>query len=282
VLVIPKHSVYERFAVSERDPRFLKCLEGHSDLVRHVLPSHQSHHATLEAVVGLLGRLAVPFDVDHRPSRRQVARARLVITVGGDGTLLDAAHWVGSTPVLGVNSNPSRSVGYFCAIRPPDLEVRLPAVLAGEVSPIPVARMQLTLNGRVLPDRPLNDVLFSHRCPAAVTDYVLAVDGDDEWQRSSGVWIATAAGSTGALKAAGGQVRPMQERSLQYLVREPYRPDDTPYRLTRGPVDHGLTLTSRVFDGAAFVDGHRLQHRLGFGDKLEIQLSDEPLLLYRF
>jgi len=74
----------------------------------------------------------------------------------------------------------------------------------------------------------------------------------------------------------------MGERSLQYLVREPYRPDDTTYRLTGGPIADTLVLTSRSFDGAAFVDGHRLQHRMGFGDTLEIRLADQPLLLYRF
>jgi len=282
VLVIPKLSVYERFAIDRRDPRFLARLEERSDLVRHVLPSHASHHATLDAVLALLGRLAVPFDVNHRPTRRQVARARLVITVGGDGTLLDAAHWVEATPVLGVNSNPNRSVGHFCSVTATDLEQKLPAVLGGEVEPFPVARMELRLNGRMLPDRPLNDVLFAHRCPAAISDYVLAHAGVEEWQKSSGVWFATAAGSTGAIKAAGGQVRPLREQSLQYLVREPFRSEGGAYRLSGGLIVDGISLTSRVFDGAAFVDGHRLQHRMGFGDRLDIRLADEPLNLFHF
>jgi NAD+ kinase len=282
VLVIPKHSVYEHFALARRDARFLACLVQKSELVRSFLPSHENHHATLAAVIALLERLNVPFDVKHHPTRRQVARARLVVTVGGDGTLLDAAHWVEATPVLGVNSNPARSVGYFCAATSADLAIKLPAVLAGEVQPFPVARMELRLNGRLLPDRPLNDVLFSHHCPAAVSDYVLTLDGVEEWQKSSGVWFATAAGSTGAIKAAGGQVRPLCEPSLQYLVREPFRADDGAYRLQSGLVPDRITLTSRVFDGAAFVDGHRLKHRMGFGDKLDIRLADEPLMLYRF
>jgi NAD+ kinase len=282
VLVIPKQSVYERFAMDRCDARFLARLEEGSDLVRHVLPSHACHHATLDAVVTLLGRLAVPFDVNHRPTRRQVARARMVLTVGGDGTLLDAAHWVGATPVLGVNSNPSRSVGHFCALTAADLDPKLPAVLAGEVQPFPVARMELNLNGRRLPDRPLNDVLFAHRCPAAISDYVLAHAGVEEWQKSSGVWFATAAGSTGAIKAAGGLVRPLREQSLQYLVREPFRADGDAYRLSGGLFTDSIGLTSRVFDGAAFVDGHRLQHRMGFGDRLEIRLADEPLMLFHF
>jgi NAD+ kinase len=282
VLVIPKLSVYERFAVGQRDARFLARLDEGSDLVQHVLPAHASHHATLDAVLALLTRLAVPFDVNHHPTRRQVARARLVVTVGGDGTLLDAAHWVEATPVVGVNSNPSRSVGHFCALTAADLDHKLPAVLEARVEPFPVARMELRLNGRLLPDRPLNDVLFAHRCPAAISDYVLGHASVDEWQKSSGVWFATAAGSTGAIKAAGGQVRPLREQSLQYLVREPFRADDGAYRLSRGLFTDGMSLTSRVFDGAAFVDGHRLQHRMGFGDRLEIRLADEPLMLFHF
>ena len=38
----------------------------------------------------------------------------LVITVGGDGTFLEASHHIkANTPILGVNSDPQRSVGFF-------------------------------------------------------------------------------------------------------------------------------------------------------------------------
>src|SRR5215470_17894056 len=47
--------------------------------------------------------------------RRQLALADLVISVGGDGTLLGASHYVRGGMIIGVNSAPGDSVGHFCA-----------------------------------------------------------------------------------------------------------------------------------------------------------------------
>ena len=45
--------------------------------------------------------------------------ADLVVAVGGDGTLLAASHNVVDVPILGVNSAPGHSVGFFCAAKRP-------------------------------------------------------------------------------------------------------------------------------------------------------------------
>jgi NAD kinase len=50
-------------------------------------------------------------------ARRVLASARFVISVGGDGTLLAAAHWVSGARLLGVNSAPRSSVGYLTSAR---------------------------------------------------------------------------------------------------------------------------------------------------------------------
>src|SRR4030095_13321415 len=47
--------------------------------------------------------------------RRQLAVADLVISVGGDGTLLSASHYVRDGMMIGVNSAPGDSVGHFCS-----------------------------------------------------------------------------------------------------------------------------------------------------------------------
>ena len=64
-------------------------------------------------------------------------------------------------------------------------------------------------------------MIFSSRMPtpAAMTSYTLDIGSVSEPQRSSGLWIATAAGSTAAIRAAGGCILPLRSRKLQYLVR---------------------------------------------------------------
>ena len=49
----------------------------------------------------------------------------------------------------------------------------------------------------------LNDALLVTDCPAATAKYVIQNEGRAQKQFSSGVWISTAAGSTGAIHSAG-------------------------------------------------------------------------------
>lgn len=282
VFVVPKTSLFERFAEKGRDKLFLDAIERGSRLVEHVLPSHEQDQVAVHRVVEVLEGMGLDVEIRPHATKREAARAGLVVTVGGDGTLLDASHWLTRRPVLGVNSNPDRSVGYFCAATVDDVEEKLTRILRAEVDPIPVGRMELRVNGRRLPHQALNDVLFAHRCPAAISEYVLRIAGAEEWQRSSGVWFSTAAGSTGAIRAAGGLIQPVRARALQYLVREPLRSDDRPYRFVQGFADDGIELRSRSFDAAVFIDGQRLHKRMGFGDLLQLRHSDQPLRLYLF
>jgi len=64
--------------------------------------------------------------------------------------------------------------------------------------------------------------------------YYLQVGKLLEEQRSSGVWIATAAGSTGGLRSAGGKVLPKEDKKFQYKPRELYYGKKTCYHLKGG------------------------------------------------
>jgi NAD+ kinase len=282
VLVVPKKSLYERFALEVRDRRFLDLLQRRSPLVSHVADGHARNQEAWRCVVAALEAAGVPVVVKSHASRADARDCWLVVAVGGDGTLLDAAHRVEDRPVLGINSDPRRSVGTFCAATVEDFPSKLQLILSGAVQPVAIPRMDIRINGRRLPHPALNDVLFAHRCPAAITEYELRAGDQAEVQRSSGVWISTAAGSTGAMRAAGGEVMPLDSPLLQYLVREPYRADGGAYRLGRGLTDGPIEISARVFDAAAFIDGHRLQRRLRYGDCLRLEPSARPLYLFRF
>ena len=93
--------------------------------------------------------------------------------------------------------------------------------------------MQVEIDGVPVYSRVLNDVLFSHPIPAATTRYAIRRDGRAEEQRSSGVWIATAAGSTAAIHSAGGKILPITSQRLQFVVREPYEKRGVRYRVLR-------------------------------------------------
>lgn len=98
---------------------------------------------------------------------------------------------------------------------------------------------------------------------------------------SSGVWVGPAAGSTAAIRSAGGKVLPTGSQKIQFVIREPYRGVDNKYRLVKGMVSPGedLKITSRMTMGRIFLDGTQKVHAVGIGDRIRMTLSDEPLTL---
>jgi len=127
----------------------------------------------------------------------------------------------------------------------------------------------------------LNDALYCHESPAATSRYILMHGGETERQMSSGVWIGPAAGSTAALRSAGGKVLPTGSQKIQFVVREPYRGVNNKYRLVRGMVSPGdhVEITSRMTKGRIFLDGTQKVYPVGIGDRVRMTLSEEPLTL---
>lgn len=136
------------------------------------------------------------------------ALARLVVSVGGDGTLLSSARAVGSlgTPILGVNLG---SLGFLTETRCEEVADVLGAALVGR------ARIETRRPMRVVHDGAhprveglaLNDVVFSKIESARLFSLSLFVDG--EWvadYRADGLIIASPTGSTAYSLAAGGPI----------------------------------------------------------------------------
>jgi NAD+ kinase len=211
----------------------------------------------------------------------------LVVTVGGDGTLLAASHGIGpNLPLLGVNSAPGHSVGFFCGASKGGVKSAVDGALHGRLRRTDLTRMRVALNGRGLHDRVLNEALFCHASPAATSRYILRIvelgsgpAREEEEQKSSGLWVGPAAGSTAAQRSAGGRVLPLSSKSLQYVVREPYTPSGEPLRMALGLVHEGqsLTIRSKMRQARLFLDGDHIVHTVTIGDLLVMQRSDEPL-----
>jgi NAD+ kinase len=279
VLVVYKKSYYELYGYEHRDRHRAALQQRHAAIVHTMWLSHEENRRTLAAVCAALEAVRLPYDCIYRGELDSVAGYDLLLSVGGDGTFLEVARYAADLPVLGVNSDPQRSTALFCAAERLTIEPRLHALLAGTLPEVRLARLQASINGALLPHMALNDLLVAHENPAAVTSYTLQIDALSETQKSSGLWIATAAGSTAAIRSAGGRIMPLRSRKLQYLVREPYVGDGYRYRLRKGllPPDTPLHLTSRMRRGRLFMDGPHLRFPLGLGDVLTVTTATAAL-----
>lgn len=240
------------------------------------------HAMTLRHARELFRKWGISAVFRMRCERSVADSAELVVTLGGDGTLLRASHVVGSrTPMVGINSAPKQSIGYLCAGDKTSLEETLLYALRGQLSVTELTRMQVHVDGKCVSSRVLNDILFCHPCPAATSRYTISLHGKHEEQRSSGLWVGPAAGSTAAQKSAGGQVFGVGSANLQFVVREPYDPHHANYSLLSGFVEphESLRIQSRMPEGRIFIDGPGHEHKVKFGAEIALKRSEEPLRL---
>jgi NAD+ kinase len=280
VIVVVKRTHYGRHVEEENDPEIMRLIRRGDPSVANWVKSHEEHAATLKLVQRALKDLGARVWVVHGPRVAfDASDAALVVTVGGDGTLLAASHHIGVTPILGVNSSPRSSVGFFCAGRRSNARALLESALAGEAPGVRLARMQVVLNGRVISRRVLNEALFCHETPAAASRYLLKYGARQEQQVSSGFWIGTAAGSTGALRSAGGKLLALSSKSLQLVVREPFVGGGARYRMTSVVVasHRELLVTSKMHDACLFLDGPFKKTSIRLGDRLAFSTSAEPI-----
>jgi len=285
VLVVHRRSAYAELVGRGAECSAVDLEQRDNSLVRPLVAAHEAHEESMEIVRRDLGRLPIDATWVHDLALVVPDEFDLVLTIGGDGTVLHASHAIGSTPVLGINSSPASSVGYLTAGTAIQAAGLVERAVTGALPLQRLHRMEVRVGGRVLTSRALNDVLVCHDCPASTSRYEIRLGDRAERQTSSGVWVSTAAGSTAAIRAAGGKVMRAGSRRLQFVVREPFLRERAGAAaepgLASGFVAPGqvLEMLSLGGDTRLFVDGPHVVFPLPFGERVTFSGSAEPLSL---
>ncbi|XP_074564877.1 putative NADH kinase isoform X2 [Curcuma longa] len=263
------------------------------------------HKETINFCKDVLQRKSVNWEPLLRNNLSQPVRhVDLVITVGGDGTLLQASHFLDdSVPILGVNSDPTqadevnafrnefdatRSTGYLCAATAGNFEQVLDEILEGHKLPSQLSRISVSLNGHRLPTYALNDILAAHPCPASVSRFSFRIKRGAEMSsplvncRSSGLRVSTAAGSTAAMLSAGGFRVPTSSNVLQYMVREPISLGPVESSRLHGSIepDQSMQIAWYNQEGVMYFDGSHVQYSIQHGDSIELSALAPILKVY--
>lgn len=280
ILIVYKKSSYQSKALDKKDPNYLRLLKEKDRAILTSKSSHETHIESIETVKSQLRALKVPFDVRLRYKLSPLRGYDLVLTIGGDGTFLETSHYLEKGVVLGVNSVPNDSVGYFCKSTAATFLDKIYAYLNGSARLQPLHRLKVSIDGKFVYPLALNDILFANENPAGTTRYILKVGHREELQKSSGVWVAPAAGSTAATKSAGGCVLPIASSQFQYVVREPYAPPGKTVRLKKGALHarQRLEIYSMMDEAALFVDGPHRTRKVRRGARVVIENATKPLI----
>ncbi len=192
-------------------------------------------------------------------ARAQVNDTDLVLSIGGDGTILRAAQAVvpGLTPITGINMG---KLGFMTEISVDEAEARLAPLLAGEGWIDERCLLEAELFPAEEGNKPptfyaLNDVVIA-RGPVARVIYVEAtVDGEPlTTYKADGVIVATATGSTGYSLAAGGPILHPQASEFLLLPILPHL--SSSYTLVLPPASVVKLVTTAAHPAALNIDGH--------------------------
>lgn len=222
-------------------------------------------------------------------SRFLFAPDDVVVVVGQDGLVANAAKYLQGQIVIGLNPDPARYDGVLC----PHIPAQLPHLLRHlQQAQLPGLQLETrTLVQATLEDGQqlcgLNEIFVGHRSHQSAR-YQLITPSGQERQSSSGLICATGTGSTGWALSLARQCHceiPLpepQEARLSWFVREAFPSRTTGISLTQGVLtqDQQLQVSSEMpEDGVIFADGIETDY-LTFAAGQTVTLSLAPQRLH--
>ena len=225
-------------------------------------PMNEAAGALAEELGGLLGAKGVSVWIcsswEGEQARVQTGNTDLILSIGGDGTILRAAQAVipASIPVTGINLG---RLGFMTELKADEVETKLSALLSGEGWIDERATLEVELrtadsdSPRVLPA--LNDIVVARGAIARLIHIDTSVNGQPmTTYKADGVILATATGSTGYALAAGGPI--LHPRADEFLLLPILPHLSSAYTLVL-PSDTEVRLVVKTPHQATLsVDGH--------------------------
>ncbi len=190
-----------------------------------------------------------------------IAKADVVIVIGGDGTMLGAARSLAhhDIPLIGINAG---RLGFIPDITVDNIDELLPPMLEGHycLDTRPMLEGTLLRDGKVVFSAlATNDIGICHGRALGMVEYMLRVDETElALQRADGIIVSTATGSTAYAMSAGG---PIMHPALGAMLLVPI----APHTLSNRPILVPRTATVRIevtetrsavvsFDAQVFFD----------------------------
>ena len=216
-------------------------------------------------------------------SKKEMAlKADLIISLGGDGTLLNIAPLVErpEVPILGVNLG---ALGFITEVAVDELEPVLSKTLSGDYEVEKRMTLEVRVlgkNGRPHKFRVLNDVVIAKGARSRIIDLETYIGKDYLCTyRADGLIVSTPTGSTAYSLAAAG---PILEPTLGAIVLAPICPHTLTHRPIVVPSNAVIRVTLRSFgDTVILIPDGQQGIRLNNGDRVEARDYGLPVSLIK-
>lgn len=281
VVVVTRSSTYTQLIAKhgtrEQARFFLTTREQSLDPVLH---DHQQFEAARQAVFAAIPSSWRVAAIDRDDLHRFVFEpSDIVVAIGQDGLVANAAKYLEGQRVIGVDPNPGRNAGVLVPHRVGAAAGLLQAAVRGRARVEARTMVSVELDdGQSL--LALNELFIGHPRHQSAR-YRIGFAGRSERHSSSGVVVTTGTGASGWARSIS------RERSncpalpgpgdprLAFFVREAWPSPVTGTGITAGLIEasEALEITSELDEGVIFGDGiedDRLDFRWGLRAKVRV------------
>jgi NAD+ kinase len=273
-LLIYKKSTYEFYVVDNNN------VDLSEDEVLSLKRAHQANEISIKATEDALDILGMEYRKTYRASEfndEEFGVPDLIVSVGGDGTFIEASRFIEpNSPqiILGVNSDPKTSFGNYCVANRGNVFEALYAIKNDNAKIEHTWRIGFSIDGVDHPFPAMNDLLIAHACPAGLTRYFIQPIGFmKEEHFSSGLWVASFKGQTGAIESFNGPTICFQDQKMAFqTVGLNDKKKKEPYNLLQGSTS-SLTILSKMREGKIYVDGQHIELDFPYNSKLDISVD---------
>ena len=197
-----------------------------------------------------------------------------IITLGGDGTFLRAAHQA-NVPILPVKIE---GHGFLCTCTFKELANNIRNVIKGKYDVTERMRLRCIVEKKGIFDKILNkpypqavnEIVFGRKRPSKILDIEFRIDGVAFSFVGDGVMFATPAGSTAYSASAGGSII---DPSLEVISIIPLYPFYSSIKPKIIPAGKSIEVSVRNAECALIIDGHGGEY-VKKGSKFIIEKGD--------
>lgn len=218
---------------------------------------------------------------DREALDQEMPRLDLLVTFGGDGTIMRAARASApfQVPILGVNMG---RLGFLTELAPDQVMDKLPTVLEGRfwLEKRMMLRAELFRGERSLGEyEALNDMVIGRGAVARVVRLGVKVDGAFLTSyMADGLILSTATGSTAYSLAAGGPILPPEARNIIVVPIVPCLTLLGPLVLSEGALVH---VELSAHHQAVFAVDGQLHVDMADGDAVSVAASERQCCFVR-
>jgi NAD+ kinase len=182
--------------------------------------------------------------------------ADFVISMGGDGTLLKSAHFVGAKgiPIMGVNMG---RLGFLADVSPNEIESAIDALYGGSYELEEHTVIQVEVEGQTLETCPraLNDIAVLKRDNASMISIRTCINGEYlVTYQADGLIVSTPTGSTAYSLSNGGPIIVPQAGILCLTPVAPHSLNIRPIAI-KDDSEITITVESRSHQFLIAIDG---------------------------